>query len=148
VLFVRANTRLQFFHSRLVFRRNRRKFFECAAISIYEIQGRGKRMKIQSALQKVFCIAACVAVSPVMAQTVEKPIPPIQTEGGQLGGKVLASGVKAWLGVPYAKPPINDLRWQPPQPSSWKGVWNADRIMPQCLQVQRSHKSLLQNPSR
>jgi len=96
-------------------------------------------MKIQSVLQKVLCIAACAAVSSVVAQTVEKPIPPIHTEGGQLAGKVLASGVKAWLGVPYAKPPINDLRWQPPQPFSWKGVWNADRTMPECLQVQRSH---------
>ena len=112
---------------------------ELEVISIRGIQESEKRMKIQSVLQKVLCIAACAAVSSVVAQTVEKPIPPIHTEGGQLAGKVLASGVKAWLGVPYAKPPVNDLRWQPPQPFSWKGVWNADRTMPECLQVQRSH---------
>ena len=98
-------------------------------------------MKIRSVLQKVLCIAACTAVSSVVAQTVEKPIPPIHTEGGQLAGKVLASGVKAWLGVPYAKPPVDDLRWRPPQPFSWKGVWNADRTMSECLQFERMHET-------
>jgi para-nitrobenzyl esterase len=32
------------------------------------------------------------------------------------------------------------LRWQPPQPGSWKGVWNADRKMPECMQVLRPHE--------
>jgi para-nitrobenzyl esterase len=51
----------------------------------------------------------------------------------------MATGVRAWLGVPFAKPPINDLRWKPPQATSWKGVWNADRKMPECMQVLRPH---------
>ncbi|MBV9454476.1 MAG: carboxylesterase family protein [Rubrobacter sp.] len=30
-------------------------------------------------------------------------------------------------GIPYATPPIGDLRWQPPQsPASWQGVRKAD----------------------
>ena len=95
-------------------------------------------MKIQSVVQKALCIAAFSAAS-LAAQTVETPIPPIQTEGGLLAGKVMPSGVKAWFGVPFAKPPVNDLRWQPPQPFSWKGVWNADRKMPECMQVLRPH---------
>lgn len=88
-------------------------------------------------------VAACVAVgiiAPVVrGQTVLKAVSPIQTTGGLLAGKVLPSGVKAWLGIPYAKPPVGNLRWQPPQPMYWQGVWDADRKMPECIQVLRPH---------
>lgn len=84
--------------------------------------------------------AAVVTVSiSLAAQTVDKRLSPIQTEGGLVAGNVLPSGVKAWLGVPFARPPVGDLRWQPPQPASWKGEWDADRIMPECMQVLRPH---------
>jgi para-nitrobenzyl esterase len=84
-------------------------------------------------------IAALLAAPLLWAQTVETPVKPIQTSGGLLAGKVLPSGVKAWLGVPFARPPVQDLRWQPPQPINWRGVWNADRKMPECIQVLRPH---------
>jgi para-nitrobenzyl esterase len=85
-------------------------------------------------------VSLCVlAAAPLMAQVTETPIAPTQTEGGKVAGKVLESGVKAWFGVPFAKPPINNLRWQPPQPMSWKGVWTADRKAPECMQVLRPH---------
>ena len=73
------------------------------------------------------------------AAPVEKAVAPVQTGSGKVAGMVLPSGVKAWFGVPFAKPPTGDLRWQPPQPISWKGVWNADRKMPECMQVLRPH---------
>ena len=73
------------------------------------------------------------------AQSVETPIAPIHTDEGLVAGKVMPSGVRSWLGVPFAKAPVNDLRWKPPQPVSWKGVWNADRKMPECMQVLRPH---------
>ena len=47
--------------------------------------------------------------------------------------------MKAYLGIPYAKPPVDDLRWRPPQPVSWTGVWNADRKGAECIQVLRPH---------
>ena len=84
-------------------------------------------------------LGAALAASPLLAQISLTPIAPIQTEGGMVAGKVLESGVRAWFGVPFAKPPINNLRWQPPQPISWKGVWTADRKMPECMQVLRPH---------
>jgi len=79
------------------------------------------------------------AVPAARCQTVENALPPIGTSGGALAGKMLPSGVKTWLGVPFAKPPVRELRWQPPQPITWKGVWNADRTMPECIQVLRPH---------
>ncbi|MCX6551271.1 MAG: carboxylesterase family protein [Acidobacteria bacterium] len=63
----------------------------------------------------------------------------IQTDSGMVNGRVLDSGVKAWLGVPFAKPPVRELRWKEAQPITWKGVYNADRKMPECIQVLRPH---------
>src|SRR5215467_12574226 len=85
-----------------------------------------------------FLAIAIVAV-PLLTQTVDMPIAPIQTEGGLIAGKVLPSGVRAWFGIPFAKAPTQDLRWKPPQPIRWTGVWNADRKMPECIQVLRPH---------
>lgn len=67
------------------------------------------------------------------------PGDPVKTQGGPVAGTRLESGVKAYLGVPFAKPPVQDLRWRAPQPISWKGVWNADHKGPECIQVLRPH---------
>jgi para-nitrobenzyl esterase len=84
---------------------------------------------------------ATLAGSQVLkALPVEQPLAPVQTSSGAVAGLVLPSGVKAWYGVPFAAPPTGALRWQPPQASSWKGVWNADRKMPECMQVLRPHE--------
>ncbi len=66
--------------------------------------------------------------------TVEDPLPAVQTSGGLVAGKVLPSGVKAWLGVPYAQAPLRELRWREPQAISWSGIYNADRFAPACIQ--------------
>ena len=65
--------------------------------------------------------------------------PLVQTDSGAVAGKVLDSGVKAWLGIPFARPPVQDLRWKEAQPTTWNGVYNADRKMPACIQVLRPH---------
>jgi para-nitrobenzyl esterase len=67
------------------------------------------------------------------------PSDPVATASGKVAGTRLASGVKAYLGVPYAKPPTQDLRWKPPQPIAWDGVLNADRKGAECIQVLRPH---------
>lgn len=63
----------------------------------------------------------------------------VTTNSGQLRGIELENGVKAWLGVRFAQPPTQNLRWQPPQPIQWEGVYNADRKMSECMQVLRPH---------
>lgn len=64
---------------------------------------------------------------------------PVTIQSGKISGTRLTSGVKAYLGIPYAKPPVDELRWRPPQPISWPGIWNADRKGPECIQVLRPH---------
>ncbi|MBV9927935.1 MAG: carboxylesterase family protein [Acidobacteria bacterium] len=46
-----------------------------------------------------------------------------------------ASGVRAFKGIPYAAPPVGELRWRPPQASkSWEGVRHAEKFGPRCMQ--------------
>ena len=64
---------------------------------------------------------------------------PISIDGGLIAGKSLGNGVSGWFGVPFAAPPLRELRWRAPQPvKPWQGVFNADRFAPMCLQSLRS----------
>ena len=65
---------------------------------------------------------------------------PVAVESGNLAGSALSSGVRAYLGVPFAAPPVRELRWRPPQPvTAWQGVYHADRTAPECIQTLRAH---------
>ncbi len=45
------------------------------------------------------------------------------------------SGVRAFKGIPFAQPPVGDLRWREPLPvQNWKGVRSADKFGPRCMQ--------------
>lgn len=44
-------------------------------------------------------------------------------------------GARAFLGIPYARPPLGELRFQPPQPAErWHGVLEATAFGPSCMQ--------------
>ena len=46
-----------------------------------------------------------------------------------------SSGVRTFKGIPFAAPPVGDLRWQAPQPvKNWQGVRKADKFGPRCMQ--------------
>ena len=58
----------------------------------------------------------------------------IATSTGRILGKDMGD-VQAWLGIPYAAPPVGKLRWAPPQPpASWEGVRAMDRYGNVCMQ--------------
>jgi para-nitrobenzyl esterase len=60
----------------------------------------------------------------------------IKTDQGTVEG-TLTNGeqVRAFKGIPFAAPPIGDLRWQPPQPAAkWKGVREAKDFGSHCIQ--------------
>lgn len=47
-----------------------------------------------------------------------------------------ASGVNEWLGIPYAAPPVGNLRWQAPQsPTPWTTTLPATTFGSECIQV-------------
>ena len=46
-----------------------------------------------------------------------------------------SSGVRIFRGIPFAQPPVGDLRWQPPQPpKDWTGVRPAKAFSASCMQ--------------
>lgn len=63
---------------------------------------------------------------------------PVKTVNGLVSGTTSsAQGVTAYLGIPYAAPPIGDLRWRAPQPpANWSGVRQATTFGTSCMQEQ------------
>jgi len=58
----------------------------------------------------------------------------VQTKNGPISGKTEA-GVRIYLGIPFAAPPVGDLRWKPPQPfKSCKKVRDCTEFGPACPQ--------------
>ena len=49
-----------------------------------------------------------------------------------------STGTYAWKGIPFARPPVGELRWQPPvAPVAWSGERDATRFGNACLQMGR-----------
>ncbi|WP_345955152.1 carboxylesterase family protein [Mucilaginibacter sp. PAMB04168] len=71
----------------------------------------------------------------VHAQTATTGSLQIKTANGVLQGVTEASGIRAFKGVPFAQPPVGNLRWAAPQsPKNWEGVRKADHFGPQAMQ--------------
>ena len=68
----------------------------------------------------------------------------VAVEGGRVSGRREGrGGVRAFLGIPYAAPPVGPLRWRPPQPvARWHGIRPAQTLAPQCLQPRRPADSV------
>ena len=66
------------------------------------------------------------------------PTPQATVDAGLLEGAIdSATGVSVFRGIPYAAPPVGDLRWRPPKPvARWAGVRRADRLAKSCMQKQ------------
>jgi para-nitrobenzyl esterase len=81
------------------------------------------------------------------------PAAPVAEEvaitNGLLTGAPAAEGaeVLAWKGIPYAAPPVGELRWKAPEPSwSWKGGRDAKAFSPACWQPQSNPESFYAGP--
>ncbi len=59
----------------------------------------------------------------------------VSTQAGVVRG-VEGAGTRVFLGVPYATPPLGELRWRAPRPvEPWSGVRDATRIGSDCTQA-------------
>ncbi|MEO5924163.1 MAG: carboxylesterase family protein [Bryobacteraceae bacterium] len=57
-----------------------------------------------------------------------------KTANGTVSGTV-EEGIAIYRGIPFAAPPVGDLRWRAPQPASnWKDVRSADKYAAPCVQ--------------
>ena len=55
---------------------------------------------------------------------------PVRVESGRLSGIAGSNAaVTVFKGIPFAAPPVGDLRWRPPQPAAkWKGIRQAGQL--------------------
>ena len=58
------------------------------------------------------------------------------TESGPVRGMIVGD-VRTFVGIPYAKPPVGELRFRPPQRAdTWQGVRSAEQVGSRCPQIQ------------
>ena len=85
--------------------------------------------------QSLALFAAALSLAAAFATAAAPANPPTaRTASGVVAG-VAADGVASWKGVPYAAPPVGDLRWREPQPvAAWAGVREATAYAHDCMQ--------------
>jgi para-nitrobenzyl esterase len=60
----------------------------------------------------------------------------VKTANGWVEGTLEKSGNRAFKGVPFAAPPVGDLRWREPQPvKDWTDTLKADHFAPRAMQL-------------
>ena len=83
----------------------------------------------------IAALASLIAIHAAYANEVYyEPRPILETKNGKLQG-VERNGMVMFKNIPYAAPPVADLRWRPPQPApSWVGVRDASKFGQACMQ--------------
>ncbi len=81
-------------------------------------------------------IALLAVVSVVAALGGQSTDPVVSVSGGQVRGASLAGGGAVFKGIPYAAPPVGDLRWRESQPvRPWSGIRDATAFGAPCPQL-------------
>ncbi|MGI1678819.1 MAG: carboxylesterase family protein [Cellvibrionaceae bacterium] len=67
----------------------------------------------------------------------------VVTHSGEISGSQIniPAKINVFKGVPFAKPPVGELRWMPPKPIHWEGVRDATKFSLPCLQRTNSDGS-------
>jgi len=82
-------------------------------------------------------LVACLSLSTLAPAQTGKSTSPlrVQTANGTLEGVQETGGLRSYKGIPFAQPPVGDLRWREPQaPKNWTGVRKADHFGPRAMQ--------------
>ncbi|WP_330256811.1 carboxylesterase family protein [Nocardia sp. NBC_00565] len=98
----------------------------------------------------VTTVATAAVISGVAGPAPADPVASdiVTVETGRLRG-VTATDHRMFAGIPYAAPPVGELRWRPPAPAaSWSGVRDAARAGPSCPQDTGVFGTLGANPTK
>ncbi len=95
----------------------------------------GRAMAVSRVTELLLCSLAALAAATGVGATARSQAPAVvRVDGGELQG-VVDEGVVSFKGIPFAAPPVGDLRWRPPQPAvRWTGVRQAAEFGPNCMQ--------------
>src|SRR5580704_17815968 len=95
--------------------------FRCAIVPRASPGDSSMRLGISSAASALLFTALLAAVTIRAAGSA----PTVKIDTGKLEGKS-DGAITAFLGIPFGKPPVGDLRWKPPvKPAKWKGARKA-----------------------
>lgn len=84
--------------------------------------------------RRVTALAALLATA-LFTAAAQSGLQQVTTETGALQG-AMDDGVMSFKGIPFAAPPVGDLRWRPPQPAAaWTGVRQATQYGADCMQL-------------
>jgi len=79
-------------------------------------------------------LAAMALLAPAAAGALADPV---RIDSGQVSGAAAGDdgAVRVYKGIPFAAPPVGELRWKPPQPvKAWEGVRACTEFGPWCPQ--------------
>jgi para-nitrobenzyl esterase len=80
-------------------------------------------------------LSVCALLVTVTGCGADDPAPTVRIESGRISGALGDDGVRVYRGIPFAAPPVGDLRWRPPQPvEAWDGVRECIEFGPACPQ--------------
>jgi len=81
-----------------------------------------------------FAMLACILAVGQTAAAADSG-PTVTINSGQLRGSLTAAGGASFKNIPFAQPPVGNLRWREPQPAkAWSGVRDATVMGPMCHQ--------------
>jgi para-nitrobenzyl esterase len=91
-------------------------------------------MRLGSGRKLGFCVLAACAIAAMCMASGAFAASATKTDRGRVQG-VETPTLTKFLGIPYAAPPVGDLRWRPPQPHArWKGRLDASQFGNHCPQ--------------
>jgi para-nitrobenzyl esterase len=81
--------------------------------------------------------AVCGALALALTSMPIEAADQVRVAAGVVDGTTgMVPGVRMFLGIPYAAPPVGPLRWAPPgPPASWSGVRKAHTFSSRCVQT-------------
>jgi para-nitrobenzyl esterase len=88
-------------------------------------------------LRKIFAAIVVFALAGVadLARAADVCSEPVATAAGQVRGTTDTENTCVWRGIPYAAPPIGELRWKAPRPAAkFSGVREAVKFGDRCMQ--------------
>lgn len=91
--------------------------------------------------------AALVAASLSWVGSGAAAEPTVRVAGGVLEGRLAPDGVRTFKGVPYARAPVGERRWKPPEAAeAWSGVRRATEAGDACMQPNAGPRGFYTDP--
>jgi len=85
---------------------------------------------------KLFNLIVAIQFVSLMAFSQTNSNLQVKVSNGTLEGVLESSGIRSFKGIPFAQPPVGDLRWKEPQPAkNWTGVRKADKFGSNAMQT-------------